>query len=207
MCQSMFKLFAVIGFIAISLGNAWAKPPTLLALGDSLTAGYGLEPTEAMPVKLQSALQAGYPELKIINAGVSGDTAADGLSRVDWALTDEVTAVLVELGANDALRGLDVAQTEAALDAILAKVKARDLPILLLGMKAPPNLGAQYQSQFEAIFPRLAAKYNALLYPFYLDGVAADRNLNQPDGIHPNAKGVEVIVARLAPKVKELLAK
>lgn len=207
MCQSMFKLFAVIGFIAISLGNAWAKPPTLLALGDSLTAGYGLEPTEAMPVKLQSALQAEYPELKIINAGVSGDTAADGLSRVDWALTDEVTAVLVELGANDALRGLDVAQTEAALDAILAKVKARDLPILLLGMKAPPNLGAQYQSQFEAIFPRLAAKYNALLYPFYLDGVAADRNLNQPDGIHPNAKGVEVIVARLAPKVKELLAK
>ena len=207
MCQSMFKLFAVIGLIAISPGNAWAKPPTLLALGDSLTAGYGLEPTEAMPVKLQSALQAEYPELKIINAGVSGDTAADGLSRVDWALTDDVTAVLVELGANDALRGLDVAQTEAALDAILAKVKARDLPILLLGMKAPPNLGAQYQSQFEAIFPRLAAKYNALLYPFYLDGVAADRNLNQPDGIHPNAKGVDVIVVRLAPKVKELLAK
>jgi acyl-CoA thioesterase I len=129
------------------------------------------------------------------------------LARLDWALTDDVTGLIVELGANDALRGLGVAQTEAALEEILSRAKARNLPVLILGMKAPPNLGADYVTAFDGLYPKLAEKYQALLYPFYLDGVAADPALNQADGIHPNAKGVDIIVSKLTAKVEELLAK
>jgi acyl-CoA thioesterase I len=203
----MLKIFAVLAVFMVSSGAAFAKSPTLLVLGDSLTAGYGLDASEAFPVKLEAVLKAKYPDVKIINAGVSGDTASDGLARLDWALTDDVTGLMVELGGNDALRGLSVAQTEAALDEILAKAKAKNLPVLILGMKAPPNMGSDYVTQFDGLYPKLAAKYQALLLPFFLDGVAADPALNQADGIHPNTKGVDIIVSRVLPKVEELIAK
>jgi acyl-CoA thioesterase I len=203
----MLKIFAVLTALMVSSTISQAKSPTLLVLGDSLTAGYGLDANEAFPVKLEAALKTKYPDIKIINAGVSGDTAVDGLARLDWALTDDVTGVMVELGGNDVLRGLGVAQTEAALNDILAKAKAKNLPVLILGMKAPPNMGSEYVTQFDGLYPKLAEKYKALLLPFFLDGVAADPALNQADGIHPNAKGVDIIVSRVLRKVEELIAK
>jgi acyl-CoA thioesterase-1 len=186
---------------------AEAAPKVILALGDSLTAGYGLPPGQSVMDKLQEALKAQGQDVKIINAGVSGDIAAQGAARLDWALTDDVKGVIVELGANDALRWLDPAQAEAALRQIMDKLKAKNLPVLILGMQAPPNLGADYVTKFDAIYPKLASDYGALLYPFYLDGVAALAGLNQADGIHPNEKGLAVIVPKLMPKVEELLSK
>jgi acyl-CoA thioesterase I len=183
-----------------------AETITLLALGDSLTAGLGLDPAQAFPAKLEAALKAKGHDVVVMNAGVSGDTASQGAARLDWALTDDVDGVLVELGANDALRGLPPEQAEAALDDILAKLKQRKLPVLLLGMRAPPNLGPDYGKKFDAIFPKLAAKYGAALYPFYLDGVAADAKLNQADGMHPNSQGVDEIVERVLPTVEAFLA-
>jgi acyl-CoA thioesterase-1 len=203
----MVRILLVIATLLLSIQMAFAKPITLLVLGDSLTAGLGLEANEAFPVKLKAALQSRYPELKIINGGVSGDTAADGLARLDWALTDDVGGLIVELGANDALRGLDVSQTETALNAIMVKAQLRNLPVLILGMKAPPNMGPDYVARFDGLYPRLAAKYQALLYPFYLDGVAANASLNQADGIHPNGQGVDVIVSKVMPRFEELIGK
>jgi acyl-CoA thioesterase I len=191
----------------LALPPAMAKPITLLALGDSLTAGYGLADGDSFPAKLQAALRRTYPDLTIINAGISGDTAADGAARLDWALQDDVDGLIVELGANDALRGLDPLQAEAALTEILDKAKARNLPMLLMGMRAPPNMGADYAAKFDALYPRLAQKYGALLYPFFLDGVAARTELNQQDGIHPTPQGVDIIVSRVLPKVEELIGK
>ena len=180
---------------------------TLLALGDSLTAGLGLDPAQAFPAKLQAALKAKGHDVVVMNAGVSGDTASQGAARLDWALTDDVDGVLVELGANDALRGLPPEQAEQALDAILTKLKQRSLPALLLGMKAPPNLGPDYVTKFDAIYPKLSTKYDVALYPFYLDGVAADAKFNQSDGMHPNAQGVDEIVKRILPSVETLLTR
>lgn len=182
-----------------------ATAKTLLALGDSLTAGYGLAPGHAMPEVLQSALKKRGTDVTIINAGVSGDTAAQGAARLDWALTPEVSGIILELGANDALRGLPPEKTELALRQILDKVKAKNVPVLILGMKAPPNLGADYQTQFDAIFPRLAADYHQPIYAFYLDGVAAQPDLNQQDGIHPNDKGVALIVSQMLPLVEDFV--
>jgi acyl-CoA thioesterase-1 len=146
--------------------------------------------------------------VKVINAGVSGDTAADGAARLDWALGEPVNAVIVELGANDALRGLPVAQAEQALDQLLTALEQKKLPTLFAGMKAPPNMGAEYQGQFEGMYQRLAAKHpDVLIYPFFLDGVAADPKLNQGDGMHPNPAGVDVIVARILPSVEQLLGR
>ena len=196
-------LFSVLAMIT----SAHAKPITILALGDSLTAGYGLEPGHAMPDILQQALLKDGLEATIINAGVSGDTAAQGAARLDWALTDDVKAIVLELGANDALRGLPPAQLDQALRQVMDKAKAKSLPVLILGMKAPPNLGPDYQAKFDAIYPKLAADYGAALYPFYLDGVAAHPDLNQQDGMHPNDKGVAVIVPKLVPLVKALVTK
>jgi acyl-CoA thioesterase I len=190
----MVRILLVIATLLLSIQMAIAKPITLLVLGDSLTSGLGLEANEAFPVKLEAALKSRYPDLKIINGGVSGDTAADGLARLDWALTDDVGGLIVELGANDALRGLDVSQTEMALNAIMVKAQLRNLPVLILGMKAPPNMGPEYVARFNGLYPGMAAKYQALFYPFYLDGVAANTSLNQADGIHPNGQGVDVIV-------------
>ena len=203
----MVKILLVIATLLLSIQMALAKPITLLALGDSLTSGLGLETSEAFPAKLEAALQSRHPGLKIINGGVSGDTAADGLARLDWALTDDVGALIVGLGANDALRGLDVAQTETALNAIMVKAQEKNLPVLILGMKSPPNMGPDYVARFDGLYPRLAAKYQALLYPFYLEGIAANPGLNQADGIHPNGQGVDVIVSKVMPSVEELIGK
>jgi acyl-CoA thioesterase I len=200
-------LFIFLFAVLAGFTQANAKPITILALGDSLTAGYGLEPGHAMPDVLQAALRETGLDITIINAGVSGDTAAQGAARLDWALTDDVKAIVVELGANDALRGLKPEQVDQSLRQIMDKAKAKNLPVLILGMKAPPNLGVDYQTKFDAIYPKLAADYGAMLYPFYLDGVAAHAELNQPDGIHPNDKGVAVIVPKLVPLIKTLVAK
>jgi acyl-CoA thioesterase-1 len=201
----MLRISAALTFVFLAIQTALAAPVTLLALGDSLTAGLGLETPEAFPARLEAALKAKGLDVRIVNAGVSGDTAAAGLARLDWALSEDVGGLIVELGANDALRGLDPAQTEAALDAILAKAAARRLPVLVAGMQAPPNLGADYAAAFDAIYPRLAKKHGAILYPFFLDGVAAQPSLNQADGIHPNGKGVDIIVERIMPSVEGLI--
>lgn len=203
----MLKLFSVLAVLVLMAGGATAAPKTILALGDSLTAGLGVGPAEAFPAKLEAALKAKGQDVKVINAGVSGDTAADGAARLDWALAEPVDAVIVELGANDALRGLPVAQAEQALDGLLTALAQKKLPVLLAGMKAPPNMGPEYQAEFDGMYQRLAAKHGVLLYPFFLDGVAADPKLNQGDGMHPNPAGVDVIVARILPSVEQLLGK
>lgn len=203
----MLKLFSVLAVLVLMAGGATAAPKTILALGDSLTAGLGVGPAEAFPAKLEAALKAKGQDVKVINAGVSGDTAADGAARLDWALAEPVDAVIVELGANDALRGLPVAQAEQALDRLLTALAQKKLPVLLAGMKAPPNMGPEYQADFDGMYQRLAAKHGVLLYPFFLDGVAADPKLNQGDGMHPNPAGVDVIVARILPSVEQLLGK
>ena len=201
----MLRISAALVFVFLVVQTALAAPVTILALGDSLTAGLGLEASEAFPTKLEAALRAKGLEVRIVNAGVSGDTAAAGLARLDWALSDAVDGLIVELGANDALRGLDPGQTETALDAILAKAAARKLPVLIAGMQAPPNLGPDYVAAFDGIYPRLAERHGAILYPFFLDGVAAKPSLNQTDGIHPNGKGVDIIVERIMPSVEGLI--
>jgi acyl-CoA thioesterase-1 len=201
----MLKLSAVLVLILMTITGAQAKPFTILALGDSLTAGYGLQPSDAFPVKLEAALRAKGHDVAIVNAGVSGDTALDGASRLDWALSEDIDAAIVELGANDALRGLPPLQAEAALDDILIRLKAQNLPVLLAGMRAPPNLGPEYQSAFDGMYKRLADKHGVLLYPFFLEGVAANVKLNQADGLHPNPAGVDIIVARILPAVEQLV--
>ena len=182
-----------------------AAPVRLMAFGDSLTHGYGLGPGETFPEQLEAALRADGFDVTVLNAGNSGDTTAGGLARLDWALADDPDAMILELGANDGLRGLDPAATYANLDALLAKLKDAGLPVLLTGMLAPPNLGREYGDAFNAVYPRLAEKHDVPLYPFFLDGVAAERALNQGDGIHPNAAGVAEIVARIKPHVVRLL--
>jgi acyl-CoA thioesterase I len=179
----------------------------IIAYGDSLVAGYGVGPADAFPVQLQRALAARGHTVEIVNAGVSGDTAAAGLERFDWAIPDDAGAVIVELGANDGLRGADPAATRATLDTLLGKLAARKLPVLLAGMKAPRNWGDAYAQAYDAMYPALATTHGAILYPFFLDGVVLDKALNQSDGIHPNARGVTEIVTRILPKVEELIAK
>ena len=203
----MLKVFTALALLALTAAGAAAAPVTILALGDSLTAGLGVGPAEAFPARLEAALKAKGHDVKVINAGVSGDTAADGAARLDWALAEPVNAVIVELGANDALRGLPVAQAEQALDRLLTALAEKKLPVLLAGMRAPPNMGPEYQAAFDGMYQRLAAKHGVLLYPFFLDGVAADPKLNQGDGMHPSPAGVDVIVARILPSVEQLLGK
>lgn len=189
--------------------QAQAKTQVIVAYGDSLAHGFGLPDAEIFPVQLQKALVARGMDVRVENAGVSGDTTAGGLARLDWTLSggEVPDLVIVELGGNDGLRGLSPEQAEANLDQILTRIKARGIKVLLTGMKAPPNLGADYVAAFDAIFPRLAQKHGVPFYPFFLDGVAADPALNQPDGIHPNAKGVAIIVERIIPYVVDALAK
>jgi acyl-CoA thioesterase-1 len=181
-------------------------PVKIVVLGDSLSAGYGLPAEAAFPQKLAQALKAKGIAVSIANAGVSGDTASGGLDRLDWSVPDGTQAVILELGANDALRGLDPKLTETALDTILTKLEQRHIRVLLAGMQAPRNLGADYVRTFDAIFPALASRHAVVFYPFFLDGVATDAKLNQADGMHPNAAGVDIIVARIMPKVEELIA-
>jgi acyl-CoA thioesterase-1 len=194
---------------ALSAGPAAAadKPLNIVALGDSLTAGYGLANQDAFPAKLQQALAAKGIAATVSNAGVSGDTMSGGLARLDWSVPPDTDAVILELGANDALRGIDPAVTRRALDAILAALARRNIPVLLCGMLAPRNMGADYARAFDPMYPELAKTYGALLYPFFLDGIVADAKLNQRDGLHPTAAGVDVIVAKILPKVEELIAR
>jgi acyl-CoA thioesterase-1 len=184
-----------------------AAPIKIVALGDSLTAGFGLPAAAAFPAKLQQALRARGIAADIINAGVSGDTASGGLARLDWSLPEGIDAVIVELGANDALRAIDPKVTRAALDGILRRLKERRVEVLLAGMRAPRNLGPDYAAAFDPVFPQLASDYDVLLYPFFLEGVVTDAKLNQPDGLHPTAAGIDVIVERILPKVEELVGR
>jgi acyl-CoA thioesterase-1 len=178
----------------------------ILALGDSLTQGYGLPNGTEFPVQLEEALQKQGFNVSVINAGVSGDTSAGGLARLDWSLADMPAAAIIELGGNDGLRGLPPAEMERNLDAILTKFAAAEIPVLLTGMMSPRNMGPSYAAEFDVIFPRLAEKHGVLFYPFFLDGVVLDQNLMQRDGLHANAEGVVEIVRRIMPLVVELIA-
>jgi len=182
-------------------------PVKIVALGDSLTAGLGLAEKDGFAPRLQAALAARGIAAEVVNAGVSGDTAADGLARLDWSVPPGTDAVILELGANDMLRGIKPQVTREALEAILRRLAGRHVAVLLCGMRAAPNLGADYAAAFERIYPDLATQYGVLIYPFFLDGVAADLKLMQHDGLHPTAAGVDVIVARLLPQVEELVAR
>jgi acyl-CoA thioesterase-1 len=185
---------------------AESGPLKILALGDSLTSGYGLPQDQGFVPQLQKALAAAGTQAQVINAGVGGDTSAGGLARLDWALADDPAVVIVELGANDALRGLDPGAMRANLDAILTKLQAQHCAVLLAGMLAPPNLGPDYGRAFAAVYTDLAARHGVALYPFFLDGVAANPALIQADGLHPNAAGVAVIVHRILPALRQVIA-
>ena len=200
-------LVAAILAAAMTPSIAADKPLSIVALGDSLTAGLGLAASDAFPAKLQRALAAKGIAATVVNAGVSGDTTSGGLARLDWSVPAGTDAVILELGANDALRGIDPAVAKRALDGMLSKLTQRSIPVLLCGMLSPPNLGADYGRTFNAIYPDLAKTYGTLLYPFFLDGVVTDRKLNQGDGLHPTAAGVDVIVARILPQVEALVAR
>jgi acyl-CoA thioesterase-1 len=183
------------------------RPLNVVALGDSLTAGYGLAEQDGFVPRLQAALAAKGVSATIANAGVSGDTATDALARLDWSVPAQTQAVIVELGANDMLRGIDPRLPRKALETILQRLSARHIAVLLCGMRAAPNLGSAYGQAFERMYPQLAAQYGVALYPFFLDGVAANPQLMQRDGMHPNAAGVGVIVRRILPKIEELIAR
>lgn len=182
-------------------------PLRIVVLGDSLVAGFQLKASDAFPAQLERALKAHGHHVEVINAGVSGDTTAGGLERLQWAVPDGTDAVILELGANDALRGLDPARAKANLDRIIAAVKASGAEVLLAGMLAPRNLGEDYVRAFDAMYPALAQKHGLLLYPFFLAGVVLDPRLNLSDGMHPNPKGVAEIVRRILPEVEELIAR
>lgn len=199
-------LSIVLLLIMSASGQVAAAPVKILALGTSLAQGYGLPPGTEFTVQLQAALKREGIDAVVTNAGVSGDTSAGGRARLDWSLADRPDAVIVELGSNDMLRGLPPSETEKNLRAILTKLKAARIKVLLTGMQAQRNLGADYVKQFDAIYPRLAKEFGVLFYPFILDGVALNPKLNQADGMHPNPAGVKVMVARILPLVKKLVS-
>jgi acyl-CoA thioesterase-1 len=183
-----------------------AKPVKMVVLGDSLSAGLGLSASAAFPAQLQKALKAKGIGVDIINAGVSGDTSSGGRDRLDWSVPAGTEGVIVELGANDALRGIDPAVTRSALSDILTRLKARKIAVLLCGMVAPPNYGADYSARFNTIYPDIARQFGVPLYPFFLEGVATDARLNQADGLHPTAEGVEVMVRNILPTVEAFVS-
>ncbi|MGB3867592.1 MAG: arylesterase [Xanthobacteraceae bacterium] len=205
----MFIVAVLVAMAALltAAAPALAESPPLkvVVLGDSLSAGYGLSAIDAFPEKLQTALRAKGIAVDIDNAGVSGDTSSGGLGRLDWSVPDGTQAVILELGANDALRGIDPDVTRKALGEIIRRLQTRGIAVLLCGMRAPPNYGADYAARFDAIYPDLARQFGVPLDPFFLDGVAADAALNQADGMHPTAAGVERIVARVLPMVETFL--
>lgn len=195
-----------MALIATPLHATKADEIRLLALGDSLSAGYGLATGEGFTDQLAAALRKEGVDVTVLNGGVSGDTTAGGLARLDWMLSDRPDAVIVALGANDGLRGFNPTDTEANLDAILTKLKQHNIPVLLTGMLALPNMGSEYGEDFNGLYPMLAKRHDVVFYPFFLEGVAGNLELNQQDAIHPNAKGVAEIIRRILPSVKELLA-
>ena len=190
------------------IAPAQAQAPIKLAvLGDSLSAGYGLPLQAAFPARLQKALREKGFDVDILNAGVSGDTTSSGRDRLDWSIPDGTEAVIVELGANDALRGLDPKVTKSALEDIIKRLQARKMMVMLAGMLAPPNYGPDYAAKFDPIYADLGKAYDVPLYPFFLDGVAGDVKLNLADGIHPTAEGIDIIVTRILPSVEAFLNK
>ena len=205
----IFACAAALAAMIAPFPEAQAQGQTirLVALGDSLSAGYGLPQEAAFPVVLERALKAKGYKVEVANAGVSGDTSSGGLDRLDWSVPDGTDGVILELGANDMLRGLDPAVTRKSLETIVERLKARNIPVMLAGMYASRNLGPDYTAKFDAIYPDIAKKHDLVLYPFFLDGIVGDRTLNLPDGMHPTAKGVEVIVARILPTVESFLAR
>jgi acyl-CoA thioesterase-1 len=207
-CAVVFGLLSfIVPWAARSPMADEARPITLVAFGDSLTAGYGVKVNESFAAQLQMALQAKGHKVTIINAGVSGDTTAGGLERLAWTLQPKPDGVILELGANDALRGVDPKETRANLDKMLAVLISKNIDVLLAGMKSPTNWGPDYAKEFDAIYPDLAAKYHVALYPFFLEGVALDRAYTQPDGLHQTAKGVAEIVKRILPDVEAQLGR
>ena len=195
---------AAIRLLGLLLAQMWAADALacrLVILGDSLTAGYGVAAGEAFPSRLEAALRAEGVDCAVIDAGVSGDTSAGGAARVEWVLADRPTHLLVELGGNDALRALPVEQLRANLERIIKTAQAHKVEVMLAGMMAPPNLGRDYGEAFKAVYADLARSLDVPLYPFFLDGAVLQPGLMQPDGIHPNARGVESIVARTAPLI------
>jgi acyl-CoA thioesterase I len=219
----MFAHMLVLAMVLLAGGTAFAQAPTaqvpaagtpaasatkpvkMVVLGDSLSAGLGLSAAAAFPQRLQKSLSVNGIEVSMINAGVSGDTASGGRDRLDWSVPEGTDAVILELGANDALRGTDPKLTRSALSDILTRLKARGIAVLLCGMVAPPNYGADYSARFNAIYPELAKSFGVPLYPFFLEGVATDARLNQADGMHPTAEGVDVIVKNILPAVQAFL--
>jgi acyl-CoA thioesterase-1 len=209
----MFVHILVLGVVLMTAGTGFAQTPgsaaprpiKIVVLGDSLSAGLGLSGSAAFPERLQKTLESKGIAVDISNAGVSGDTSSGGRDRLDWSVPDGTQAVILELGANDALRGTDPAVTKSALSDILTRLKARGIAVLLCGMVAPPNYGSDYSARFNAIYPDLARSFGVPLYPFFLQGVAADAKLNQADGMHPTAEGVDVIVKNILPTVQAFL--
>jgi acyl-CoA thioesterase-1 len=211
-CRAAVHIAALLVLLACTPATAEStgapdRPVRIVALGDSLTAGRGLPVNASFPARLESMLKAKGAAVEIVNAGVSGDTAAGGLARLDWSVPEGTDAVIVELGANDMLLGIDPKVTRKALAEIVRRLTARGIVVLLAGMRAAPNLGVEYGREFETIFSELAAGNGLIVYPFFLDGVAADAKLNQPDGVHPTAAGIDEIVVRILPTVEELVAR
>ncbi len=203
-----FLLFAAATFSIMAAAHAKTdKPIRIVAFGDSLSSGYGLRQSQAFPVQLQKELKARGHNVVVSNAGVAGDTTAAGLARLDWSIGDDVDAVILEFGANDALRGIDPKVTRENLQKILAKLRQRNIPVLLAGMRSPANWGDSYAEDFDVIFPDLAKEHELLFYPFFLEGVILNAKLNQDDGMHPNSNGVAEIVRQIVPSVEELIAK
>jgi acyl-CoA thioesterase I len=209
----MTIIFACAAMLAATLASvpdaaeAQTRPIRLVVLGDSLSAGYGLPQDAAFPAALERALRARGHNVEVANAGVSGDTSTGGLDRLDWSVPDGTDGVIVELGANDMLRGIDPAITRRAIAAVVDRLAERTVPVMLAGMMAAPNLGADYAEKFNSLYQDIADKHGLVLYPFFLDGIVGDRSLNLPDGLHPTAKGVEVIVGRILPSVETFLAR
>ncbi len=208
----MTIIFACAAALAVLVAPASAplaqgQPLRLVVLGDSLTAGYGLPQEAAFPAVLERALKAKGYRVEITNAGVSGDTSSGGLDRLDWSVPDGTDGVIVELGANDMLRGLDPAVPRRAIGAIVERLKARNIPVMLAGMYASRNLGPDYVQKFDSLYQDIAKRHDLVLYPFFLDGVAGERSLNLPDGLHPTAKGVEIIVGRILPTVESFIGR
>lgn len=203
---NVLRIFlGIVTAAALISGAAYADAKKILVLGDSIAAGYGLPAEDSFPARLEAALRAKGVDVEIVNSGISGDTTAGGRKRLGWALASKPDYVIVELGGNDGLRGLEPADTRANLDAIITELKAEGIKVMLTGMYAPPNLGKRYEAAFNAIYPELAAKHGVAFYPFILEGVAMRKDLNQSDGIHPNRKGVKVMVERLLPAVMKFI--
>ncbi len=203
--NGMRLFFGILTALALVSGAASAGTKKILVLGDSIAAGYGLPAEESFPARLEAALKAKGVDAEIVNSGISGDTSAGGRNRLGWALASKPDYVIVELGGNDGLRGLEPKDTRANLDAIITQLKAKGVKVMIAGMYAPPNLGKRYEAEFNAIYPELAAKHGVALYPFILEGVAMRQDLNQRDGIHPNRKGVAILVEKLLPAVLKFI--